>query len=56
MLGWESITGDLVREGRLVELDTAPLVPADAFYLVSTPVIAERVSARLLGEWLLGRQ
>lgn len=53
MLGWESITGDLVREGRLVELDTEPLVPPDAFYLVSRPAIAERLSARLLGEWLL---
>lgn len=56
MLGWESITGDLVQEGRLVELDTAPLVPPDAFYLVSTPAIAERASARLLGEWLMGRR
>lgn len=53
MLGWESITGDLVQEGRLVELETAPLVPPDAFYLVSTPAIAERASARLLGEWLM---
>lgn len=56
MLGWESITGDLVREGRLVELDAAPLVPADAFYLVSTPLIAERLSARSLGEWLLRKR
>jgi DNA-binding transcriptional LysR family regulator len=55
MLGWESITGDLVRDGRLVELATTPLVPADAFYLVSTPSIAERPSARLLASWLLDR-
>ncbi|UVC10085.1 LysR family transcriptional regulator [Rhizobium sp. TH2] len=53
MLGWESITGDLVREGRLVELNDLPLVPADAFYLVTTPMIEERPSARLLASWLL---
>jgi LysR family transcriptional regulator, glycine cleavage system transcriptional activator len=52
MLGWESITGDLVRDGRLVELDTAPFVPEDAFYLVAA---AERPAARLLADWLLGR-
>jgi LysR family glycine cleavage system transcriptional activator len=55
MLGWESITGDLVRDGRLVELDTIPLVPSDAFYLVSTTAVIERPAARLLGDWLLGR-
>jgi LysR family glycine cleavage system transcriptional activator len=55
MLGWESITGDLVREGRLVELNDLPLVPADAFYLVTTPSIDERPPARLLASWLLGR-
>lgn len=52
MLGWESITGDLVREGRLVELNDLPLVPTDAFYLVTTPLIDERPSARLLADWL----
>jgi LysR family transcriptional regulator, glycine cleavage system transcriptional activator len=55
MLGWKSITGDLVRDGRLVELDTAPLIPSDAFYLVSTAAIAERPSAKLLADRLLGR-
>lgn len=55
MLGWESITGDLVREGRLVELDTRPLIPSDAFYLVSTAQIAERPAAKLLADRLLGR-
>lgn len=54
MLGWESITGDLVREGRLVELNDLPLVPADAFYLVTTPSVDERPPARLLASWLLG--
>ncbi|CAN7468094.1 LysR substrate-binding domain-containing protein [Rhizobium sp. LjRoot254] len=55
MLGWESITGDLVREGRLVELNDLPLVPVDAFYLVTTPMIDERPPAQLLASWLLGR-
>ena len=53
MLGWESITGDLVRDGRLVELDTDPLVPRDAFYLVATSAIAERPAAKLLAQWLM---
>jgi len=53
MLGWESITGDLVREGRLVELATDPLVPRDALYLVAKSTIAERPSAKLLAQWLM---
>jgi DNA-binding transcriptional LysR family regulator len=53
MLGWESITGALVREGRLVEANDLPLVPKDAFYLVSSPQIAGREAARLLADWLL---
>ena len=52
MLGWESITGGLVRDGRLVEANTLPLVPKDAFYLVSSPRIAGREAARLLASWL----
>ncbi|MDB5523580.1 MAG: LysR family transcriptional regulator [Rhizobium sp.] len=52
MLGWESITGALVREGRLVEANDRPLVPKDAFYLVSSPRIAGREAARLLASWL----
>lgn len=55
MLGWESITGDLVRDGRLVELDTQPLVPSDAFYLVAGRASRERPAAQLLADWLLGR-
>jgi LysR family transcriptional regulator, glycine cleavage system transcriptional activator len=53
MLGWESITGDLVRDGRLVELDTKPLVPADAFYLVSSRDLPESQQGMLLARWLL---
>jgi DNA-binding transcriptional LysR family regulator len=35
MLGWRSITGDLVAEGRLVPVVDRPLVPPDAYYLVA---------------------
>jgi DNA-binding transcriptional LysR family regulator len=53
MLGWESITGALVRDGRLIEAYDLPLVPKDAFYLVSSPQIGGREAARLLADWLL---
>ena len=53
MLGWESITGGLVRDGRLVEANDRPIVPKDAFYLVSSPRIGGREAARLLADWLL---
>ncbi|MGF1630131.1 MAG: LysR substrate-binding domain-containing protein [Kiloniellaceae bacterium] len=36
LLGWRSITGDLVAEGRLVPVVDAPLVPEDAYYLVTS--------------------
>lgn len=52
MLGWESITGALVRAGRLVEFNERPLTPQDAFYLVASPRIGSRPAAGLLGEWL----
>jgi DNA-binding transcriptional LysR family regulator len=53
MLGWESITGQLVRDGRLVEAAPHALIPRDAFYLVSSPRIAARDAAQLLARWLL---
>src|SRR3546814_12342996 len=37
MLGWRSITGDLVAEGRLVPVVDRPLEPDDAYYLVTSP-------------------
>ncbi len=52
MLGWESITGQLVRDGRLVEAAPQVLIPRDAFYLVSSPRIAARDAAQLLARWL----
>jgi DNA-binding transcriptional LysR family regulator len=53
MLGWESITGQLVRDGRLIEAAPHALIPRDAFYLVSSPRIAARDAAQLLARWLL---
>jgi DNA-binding transcriptional LysR family regulator len=54
MLGWESITGALVREGRLVEVNDRPITPQDAFYLVASTRIGTRPAAGLLAEWLMG--
>jgi LysR family glycine cleavage system transcriptional activator len=52
MLGWESNTGDLVREGRLMALDGAEYYPKEAFYLV-VPARSERKAAcRLFGDWI----
>lgn len=53
MLGWESVTGELVREGRLAELPAPPLIPDDAFYLVTAPRAARHRAARQLGAWLM---
>jgi DNA-binding transcriptional LysR family regulator len=52
MLGWRSITGDLVKEGRLARAADAPLVPDEAFYIVAAarPRAAE-ASASVLA-WL----
>ena len=55
MLGWESITGELVREGRLIELSAPALTPDDAFYLVTAPRAAGHRAARQLAEWLTGQ-
>lgn len=46
MLGWESNTGDLVREGRLLALEGAALLPEEAFYLV-VPARSERKKAAM---------
>lgn len=55
MLGWESNTGDLVREGRLVAICGAPLRPKEAFYLV-IPERREAKSARhVLIDWIIGQ-
>ncbi len=53
MLGWESITGDLVREGRLAEVTGQALVPRDAFFLVTAPRAKAHPAAGKLRDWLL---
>lgn len=35
MLGWRSITGDLVKEGRLARVADAAIIPREAFYIVA---------------------
>lgn len=35
MLGWRSITGDLVKEGRLARVADAAIAPDEAFYIVA---------------------
>jgi LysR family transcriptional regulator, glycine cleavage system transcriptional activator len=52
MLGWESNTGDLVREGRLVTLGNRPLFPKKAFYLVMPHQPGGKPAIRLLANWL----
>ncbi len=52
MLGWRSITGDLVREGRLMTAVHAFLVPDDAFYLVTARRPRSPGACRIAGEWL----
>ncbi|MDH6266594.1 LysR family glycine cleavage system transcriptional activator [Rhizobium sp. SG_E_25_P2] len=54
MLGWQSITGGLMREGRLVAATSDQVVPREGFYLVSAFGAGEREAARLLKDWLLG--
>jgi LysR family glycine cleavage system transcriptional activator len=52
MLGWRSITGDLVREGRLVPLIDAPFMPKEAFYLVSA-FRSRAAACATLSDWLV---
>ena len=53
MLGWESNTGDLVREGRLVTLGNRPLFPKEAFYLVVSDQPRNKPMVQLLANWLV---
>jgi LysR family transcriptional regulator, glycine cleavage system transcriptional activator len=50
MLGWRSITGDLVRQGRLMALNEKPLIPNDAYFAVAAPESGG--AAGLMGDWL----
>jgi LysR family transcriptional regulator, glycine cleavage system transcriptional activator len=50
MLGWRSITGDLVRQGRLTLFNGKPLTPKDAYYAVAAA--GGGSAAELLLTWL----
>lgn len=50
MLGWETNTGDLVREGRLVALGGVPLRPREAFYLVTRD--SARPACQTVVDWI----
>ena len=52
MLGWRSITGDLVREGRLVAFLDAPMIPPDGFYLVTAPHPRAAATCGAIETWL----
>ncbi|MVA27912.1 LysR family transcriptional regulator [Agrobacterium vitis] len=52
MLGWESNTGDLVREGRLAALFGAEYHPQEAFYLVIPAKSERRDVCQLFSKWL----
>jgi LysR family transcriptional regulator, glycine cleavage system transcriptional activator len=49
MLGWRSITGDLVRQGRLTEFNDKPLDPDNSYHAVTA---GEGGAAGLLLAWL----
>jgi len=52
MLGWQSNTADLVREGRLVAFSDIPIFPKDAFYLVMPGHHGLKSASQLLASWL----
>jgi LysR family transcriptional regulator, glycine cleavage system transcriptional activator len=49
MLGWRSITGDLVRQGRLVAFNDLPLTPQDGYSAVAE---SDGGATGLMLEWL----
>jgi LysR family transcriptional regulator, glycine cleavage system transcriptional activator len=50
MLGWRSITGDFVRQGRLTPFNSKPLTPIEAYYAVAAA--GGGSAAELLLIWL----
>jgi LysR family transcriptional regulator, glycine cleavage system transcriptional activator len=52
MLGWRSITADLVRDGRLVHAIERPLIPRDAYYLVLARKPRAPAACAAVAEWL----
>jgi LysR family transcriptional regulator, glycine cleavage system transcriptional activator len=53
MLGWKSMTGELVKDGKLVELPLPAVVPDEAFFLVFAERRKPTGSLDILVEWLL---
>ena len=53
MLGWRSITGDLLQKGQLARAGGAPLVPDDAFYLVAAYRPRSAAASGILSAWLM---
>lgn len=53
MLGWESNTGDLVRDGKLVALAVSPLHPRESFYLVAPKGWRSKAAVNTFVDWLL---
>jgi LysR family transcriptional regulator, glycine cleavage system transcriptional activator len=49
MLGWRSITGDLIRQGKLTEFNDKPLAPHKSYYAVTA---GEGGATELLLAWL----
>ncbi|RUM24397.1 LysR family transcriptional regulator [Rhizobium vallis] len=52
MLGWESNTGDLVREGRLIAMKNAEIVPEESFYLVIPSNGQKKSATDVFASWL----
>ncbi|MGD1876067.1 MAG: LysR substrate-binding domain-containing protein [Kiloniellaceae bacterium] len=51
VLGWRSITGDLVAEGRLRPVIDRPMLPSDSYYMVRSPQADGKASA-IVSDWL----
>lgn len=52
MLGWNSNTGDLVREGRLTAMHSAEYLPDEAFYLVVPAKSVRRPACEQFCAWI----
>lgn len=53
MLGWRAVTGDLVREGRLVPVAGPPLRPEDAHHVVTPHRSVKSASVDVVARWLV---
>lgn len=53
MLGWRSISGDLVKEGRLISLADQSHRPPEAFYLVAARRPRSEAASQAVAAWLI---